>query len=147
MNYAGFGVIAIKGIQELQTQIKQQNETIDNLQIQGQKQQVMMEQMKTILDKLAPGQFQNVNAGASLQQNSPNPARTATSIGYNIPTNNGSAQLQLIDNLGRTVKTIQLNSSGRINLDLSSLSSGTYTYSLVLDGKVVETKKLVKASE
>jgi len=53
----------------------------------------------------------------------------------------------LIDNLGRTVKSIALNASGRINLDISALSTGTYTYSLVVDGKIVETKKLVKASE
>jgi hypothetical protein len=139
MNYSGFGVIAIKGIQELQDKIQVQQDQINS-------QQKQIDDLKTMMNKLAPGQFQNVTTG-SLEQNSPNPAKSATSIGYSIPTNNGSAQLQIIDNLGRTVKSIQLTSSGRINLDLSSLSSGTYTYSLVVDGKVVETKKLVKASE
>ncbi|MFL5788780.1 MAG: tail fiber domain-containing protein [Flavisolibacter sp.] len=143
MNYSGFGVIAIKAIQELQEEIKtQKQETQDQMLALTDK----IKHLESIIEKLAPGQFQSVTT-ASMEQNSPNPARTATSIGYSIPTNNGSAQLQLIDNLGRTVKTIQLNSSGRINLDLSSLSSGTYTYSLVVDGKVVETKKLVKATD
>jgi hypothetical protein len=139
MNYAGFGVIAIKGIQELVEKSTKQQDEIQLLKDE-------IKELKTMMSKLAPGQFQNVSS-ASMDQNSPNPARSSTSISYSLPTNNNSAQLQLIDNLGRTVKSIQLNSSGRINLDLSSLSSGTYTYSLVVDGKVVETKKLVKASE
>ena len=96
---------------------------------------------------MTPGQLQNVNAGALLEQNSPNPARNTTSIQYTIPKKNSSAELRLIDNLGRTVKSIALNASGRINLDISALSNGTYTYSMIVDGKIVETKKLVKASE
>ncbi|MFL5788513.1 MAG: T9SS type A sorting domain-containing protein, partial [Flavisolibacter sp.] len=139
MNYSGFGVIAIKGIQELvENSTKQQ----DEIQLLKDK----ITKLENIIEKLAPAQFQNVTT-ATLEQNSPNPAKNSTSIGYSLPTNNNSAQLQIMDNLGRTVKTIPLNSSGRINLDLSSLSTGNYTYSLVIDGKVVETKKLVKANE
>ncbi|MFL5786687.1 MAG: tail fiber domain-containing protein [Flavisolibacter sp.] len=140
MNYAGFGVIAIKAIQEQQDHIQQQDEKINALTEQ-------IKELKEMVNRLAPGQFQNVNAVSSLEQNSPNPARSTTSIAYKLPANNGSAQLQLIDNLGRTVKTLQLNSSGRIYLDVSALTSGTYSYSLIVDGKIIETKKLVKASD
>ncbi|MFL5787525.1 MAG: tail fiber domain-containing protein [Flavisolibacter sp.] len=144
MNYSGFGVIAIKGIQELHDQIQVQNQEYQN-QIQDLKNEI--KELKDQINKIAPRQLQNVSAGTALEQNFPNPVTNSTSIGYTIPTGNSSAQLRIIDNLGRTVKTVALNASGRVNLDVSALSNGTYTYSLIVDGKVVETRKLVKASE
>ncbi|MFL5788824.1 MAG: T9SS type A sorting domain-containing protein [Flavisolibacter sp.] len=141
LRYGDFVVPLVKAVQELSKkneELTRKVERIDELENE------IKELKALILDKRS---INTLATDINLEQNIPNPARSSTSIGYSIPTNNGSSQLQIIDNLGRTVKTIQLSSSGRINLDLSSLSSGTYNYSLIVDGKVVETKKLVKASD
>jgi hypothetical protein len=135
----------VKAVQELSKKNEELEET--NKEIKNENLQLKQRLDKLEAVVLGKKDINSFTSYMGLEQNIPNPAKNTTSIRYSIPTNNGSAQLQLIDNLGRTVKTIQLNSSGRINLDLSSLSSGTYTYSLIVDGKVVETKKLVKASE
>ena len=121
LNYVELIPILIKGIQEQQQQI---------------------DELKKLIEKIAPGGTKNLLIG-SLGQNTPNPVSNSTRIQYNIPSNNTTAQLLLTDNAGRTVKTIQLTSSGFINLNTSRLSSGTYNYSLLIDGKIVETKNMI----
>lgn len=128
VNYVELIPIIIKGMQEQEQKIQQQQQQIDEL--------------KKVIEKIAPGEIKNLLLG-SLGQNTPNPAGNATRIQYTIPSNTTTAQLLLTDNVGRTVKTIQLTSSGFINLNTSGLSSGTYNYSLIIDGKIVETKNMV----
>src|SRR5947209_12845770 len=148
LRYGDFVVPLVKAVQELSKKADKVDSLeyrIAELENQNQELKQRLEKLEAIV--LGKKVVNTLAFGINLEQNIPNPSKNTTSIGYSIPTNNGSAQLQIIDNLGRIIKTIKLNSSGRINLDLSSLSSGTYTYSLVVDGKVVETKKLIKTSE
>jgi hypothetical protein len=44
--------------------------------------------------------------------------------------------------LGRTIKAVQLSRSGTLDMDVSTLSSGTYNYSLVADGKTLQIRKM-----
>jgi hypothetical protein len=84
--------------------------------------------------------------GAELYQNYPNPFNPTTQILYELK-NNSEVQLRVSDMLGRTVATIQ---NGRKNagqhsvtFDASNLSSGVYVYSLIVDGRITETKKMM----
>jgi hypothetical protein len=43
------------------------------------------------------------------------------------------------------VKTIALNRSGRVDINTATLSSGVYNYTLLIDGRTMETKKLTVA--
>ncbi|MEM8528726.1 MAG: T9SS type A sorting domain-containing protein [Bacteroidota bacterium] len=82
---------------------------------------------------------------ATLQQNAPNPFSEATTINYFIPEQVKSASLQVLDQNGRIIKSIpiQATGEGQVTLQANLLSAGTYSYSLVLDGKVIETKQMV----
>ena len=44
------------------------------------------------------------------------------------------------------LKIVDINEkgSGQLNVYAADLSSGNYTYSLIADGKLVETKKMIK---
>ena len=81
-----------------------------------------------------------------LNQNVPNPFAQQTSISYNRPARATTAQIMFYGMDGRLMKTANLTSRGKgiLNVYASDLSSGSYTYSLVVDGKLVDTKKLVK---
>ncbi|HNS41717.1 MAG TPA: tail fiber domain-containing protein, partial [Taishania sp.] len=87
--------------------------------------------------------------GASivLNQNVPNPFAEKTVITYTIPQSVQEAQIVFYDATGSLIKTIDIRErgNGQINVYAQDLSSGTYTYSLVADGKVVATKRMVKA--
>lgn len=90
-----------------------------------------------------------LNNGESivLNQNVPNPFAEKTVITYTIPQSVQEAQIVFYDATGSLIKTIDIRErgNGQINVYAQDLSSGTYTYSLVADGKVVATKRMVKA--
>ncbi len=73
----------------------------------------------------------------------PNPASRLTHFEYNIPSVN-NAQLIIRNMLGVEVETILFdNGSGKKSIDVSNYASGFYFYTLVVDGKIVQSKKLI----
>ncbi|MDQ3193156.1 MAG: tail fiber domain-containing protein [Bacteroidota bacterium] len=81
-----------------------------------------------------------------LNQNVPNPFAESTTISYNIPEDVKYAQIIFSDQIGRIIKTVDINEKGQgmINVFASDLSSGIYSYSLIIDGVSVDSKKMVK---
>ncbi|MCX6249570.1 MAG: tail fiber domain-containing protein [Bacteroidetes bacterium] len=81
-----------------------------------------------------------------LNQNVPNPFAEQTSITYNIPGRIGVARILFYNDKGQIIKVVDINTRGEGKLKVYSndLSTGMYSYSLVADGKVVETKKMMK---
>ena len=83
-------------------------------------------------------------SGVSLSQNVPNPLRgSSTRINYNIPAGITTAELVFSNAAGQKIKQIQLDNSGLVDIDTSSLSAGTYFYTLYINGKSYDTKKMV----
>ncbi|HKR05801.1 MAG TPA: tail fiber domain-containing protein [Bacteroidia bacterium] len=82
---------------------------------------------------------------ASLEQNTPNPFSQSTQIRYSVPANYNSAKITITSIDGKSVRnyTISGTGKGQITLNANELSVGSYTYSLNVDGKVVDTKTLV----
>jgi len=80
-----------------------------------------------------------------LGQNAPNPFTRGTSINYTVPQKFLNAQIIIHDNDGRTIKQVNISAAGKgtINVDASMLSAGTYSYSLIVDGKPVSSKQMV----
>jgi hypothetical protein len=85
------------------------------------------------------------NYAIILDQNSPNPFAEKTTITYTIPGDVKDAQLIFSDDNGRVLKTVQITERGQGSMLIyaSNLSSGIYTYSLIADGKLIDTKKMV----
>ena len=81
-----------------------------------------------------------------LDQNVPNPFAEQTTINYFLPDDVSKAQIIFYNNNGTVLKIVDLNEKGRgeLNVFAADLSSGIYTYTLIADGKVIETKKMVK---
>jgi trimeric autotransporter adhesin len=76
----------------------------------------------------------------------PNPFAESTSITYTIPTNFKSAQLIFTSTSGEIVKVIEIKTAGKglINVYAQGIASGLYTYSLKINGVIVESKKMLK---
>jgi hypothetical protein len=81
-----------------------------------------------------------------LNQNDPNPFAENTTINYFIPDNVNAAQLLFYDNSGTILNTVDIKEKGKGSILIygSNLSSGVYTYTLLADGKPIETKRMVK---
>lgn len=135
VNYTELIPLVIKAVQE-------QNAENQTLKTEVQQLRSELESLKQQLGKFATGQANTPARIGSLSQATPNPAKAHANISYRLPEGSGKAQLQLTDNLGRTVQTVRLTQSGTVNVDVSALGAGIYNYSLVVDGKTVETKRL-----
>ena len=81
-----------------------------------------------------------------LAQNVPNPFAESTVIAYSIPLTVKQAQIHFYNSQGNLIQSVDITErgNGELTVFADDLSSGMYTYSLVADGKVAATKKMVK---
>ena len=81
-----------------------------------------------------------------LNQNVPNPFAEQTTITYNVPESVGKAQIIFYNSAGQIIQTVDIKTrgKGKVNVFASDLSSGLYHYTLVADGKVIDSKKMVR---
>jgi hypothetical protein len=127
--------LVVKGMQEQEEQLQQQA-------VMLRQQQKQIDELKTLVSRLTGNQNTLTSAGGFLNQNSPNPVQGSTRIAYTLPNGTTSARLLLTDNAGKTIKSMQLTASGVIQINTATLSSGIYTYSLVVDGRITDSKKM-----
>ncbi|MCW3463041.1 T9SS type A sorting domain-containing protein [Chitinophaga nivalis] len=80
-----------------------------------------------------------------LFQNAPNPFNAQTLIRYTLAGTVSNAYLQIADVNGRPVKKIDISGQKQpvVTINGGELPSGVYYYSLVLDGQITDTKKMV----
>lgn len=85
---------------------------------------------------------------ASLAQNDPNPFDYSTYIRMNIPTEAKNAVLCIYDLNGKQLKQIVVTERGGTSVSVTNegLCAGMYLYSLIVDGKLVKTRRMVVAS-
>lgn len=162
LNYNAFIAILIKGMQE-------QQKTIDSLKVKTSKQDSINNAVQAQIAALTssvssccsnssvrttkPEEVNQLTIDLSdkdiivLNQNVPNPFAEQTTITYNVPEKYGYAQIIFSTIEGKIIKAVDITKKGRgqLNVFASDLSSGMYTYSLVVDGKIIGTKKMVKS--
>ncbi len=164
LEYEAFIPILIKGLQEQQVEINEKDSIINDLNnrltnlenclsgilpllchlnnsaISPTQEEVQQELAKAIDIELSD------KNNIVLNQNVPNPFAEKTVISYSIPETVGKAQIHFYDGKGNLINTVDLVERGRgeINVYANDLSSGVYTYSLVADGQIVSTKRMMK---
>lgn len=153
LRYAEFVVPLVKAVQELSKINDAKDACIDSLKSEIGNLKSEIENIKAMIvshESTVKGQQSTVNSSLSsalLFQNIPNPYNHTTSITYNLPATFSSAKIIVTDNTGKVLKTINVSAAGNgvLHLDASSLTSGTYNYSLLIDGRLIDTKKMILA--
>ncbi len=165
LSYADFVVPLVKAVQELSKMNDAKDAKIDTLQQQNANLQKEFNDLKTLVLSIQQQQqscspcsaavnnagatqsYAVITDGASLQQNIPNPFNSTTKINYTLPQKFTNAQIVITDKSGKTLKAVTISGSGKgtVNVDASTLSSGAYQYSLIVDGKLIDTKQMVLA--
>ena len=82
-----------------------------------------------------------------LYQNEPNPFNGNTVIRYFIPENtDGAAFVVFYDMYGKEIIKAELTVKGfgNINVSTENLASGVYSYSIIINKNVVDTKKMIR---
>jgi hypothetical protein len=82
-----------------------------------------------------------------LEQNVPNPFAEQTTINYSLPENVSKAQMLFYNSQGKLIQAVDLlqTGKGQLNVFASDLTNGIYTYTLVVDGRVIDSKKMIKS--
>ena len=80
-----------------------------------------------------------------LYQNDPNPFTENTTIRCQIPQGISSAVLYIYDMNGRQINSINIAERGEVSITIegNSLDAGIYLYSLITDGMIVDTKRMI----
>jgi len=151
LRYAEFVVPLVKAVQELsakndqlQEQVNELTELVNKLLGNGSESSAMRSENSgastTGLPELAP------DVHASLEQNIPNPFNHTTVIHYTLPETCTSAKILIANTGGHVIEQVPLSVSGghdSVTIKGGLLQAGVYLYSLICDGKVVDTKRMV----
>lgn len=120
-------------------------------------QQAQIEELKSELesccqDNLKSGSIISTNdesnrnvSAPKLYQNTPNPFSAQTTVRFEIPETVKKAQLHICNMTGTLLKTFEINqrNEGNIIINANEFFAGMYLYSLVCDGKIVDTKQML----
>jgi hypothetical protein len=145
LDYSAFGVLAVKALQEMHQIVRSQQQKIDTLQ------NLIMDLQTNCCNKAnSIGEGSNSDAttngkeisGVLLGQNQPNPFNQTTTIHYTIPRGT-NAQIMIYDVSGKLVKTERATQSGQTQIDGFNFKAGVYTYTLMINGKLAASKKMV----
>jgi hypothetical protein len=169
MNYQGLIAILAKGIQEQDKAMTQMKQTVSNRDSIIETLEARISAIESCLtntgicntpNALSPNTHPNAIGSevarqqielkdmerVVLDQNVPNPFAEQTIINYYLPQNVQRAQMLFYDHNGRLINTVDLNGTGAGQLQVfaNDLSNGVYQYVLVVDGEIMESKKMVK---
>ena len=98
---------------------------------------------KTLSSKKSTSNEETIEA--ILYQNNPNPFSTDTRIEYQLPQTTQSATLYIYNMNGLQVAEYPILTfgNGYVSVSAGALDAGMYLYSLVADGQVIDTKRMI----
>ena len=133
LRYSEFVVPLVKAVQELSVQSDDKQKQIEELQLQNQELKARLNRIEQMLNLPATVSVKSVR----LDQNIPNPFNRTTTIHYTLPPQYASVKIMITDKSGNVLKELNVIGSGKgsVQIDASTLASGTYQYSLIVDGK------------
>lgn len=159
LRYAEFVVPLVKAVQEQQQMIDEKNKQFD---LQQQQINRLISEVQTLKQKVnerspvpdsQPAETvplplahrpSSLNPHPSyLNQNIPNPFTKRTIIQYNLPLG-VSGKLSVVNQTGKECKSVTIKEgTQQITIAADDLETGCYFYSLIVNGKTIDTKKMV----
>ncbi|WP_294228967.1 T9SS type A sorting domain-containing protein [uncultured Chryseobacterium sp.] len=115
---------------EFQTQI-------DDLRKEVQELKELLKQSRISVDM---GEASNE---PKLYQNAPNPGKGETIIKYYLPKETNNASIGIYNVSGQLIKNIPLKDKGNGSITLNGIRGGSYVYTLSVDGKNADTRKMI----
>lgn len=133
INYIGIIPVLIEAF-------KEQNEIITELQSKVEK--LEKDKLKSTSLSIEDDFFEE---NSYLMQNQPNPFSESTTIYYSLSKNTVSAGLYIYDLQGKQIQNFNITEFGNSQLTINGyeLTPGMYYYTLIADGKEIDTKKMI----
>lgn len=137
VNYAGLVPVLLEGFKEQQSRIDDLQKQLDELK------QNCAAATTNVNSQDA------VQTGFQMAQNEPNPFTHETVVKYTLPSTVSDAYMAVYDLTGKQVTTFPIREKGTASISITSekLSAGIYIYSIVADGKVMDSKRMIVAEK
>ena len=143
--YGDIVAVLIEGMKEMQDSIVSLRQELNEIR-------QMLNMPGSQAPALQPGNENNASASsnlgqgvAELYQNTPNPFNRETEIGYKLPNQANSAFICIYNLNGQQLKKYPLNMDsrkGKVKISASEFTAGIYIYSLVIDNRVIDSKRM-----
>lgn len=151
MQYDAIIPVLVKAIQEQNAIVAEKDSKIDNQQQQLSQLTDRIASLEAVIshpgstDGTARFSMSSENAKPVLGQNIPNPFDNSTLIPFRLPKNCKDASLRITETTtGSILRVIPLVcGETQISIEAGQLASGNYTYSLYVDGNLIDTKQMV----
>lgn len=139
-----------KATTESPAAVSQAAPLVTDMQGQVQALQSQVQELRGLLATslcLTQAQTNSLNAESStyLGEIYPNPANTSTTLAYSLPAGASTALVQVYSLDGKVVSSIVVPATAgksQVQLATGQMAAGMYIYALVVDGKVLDSKKL-----
>jgi hypothetical protein len=153
---AGVALVAIQALSEKNDELKSE---VGDLKAEDGRQKSEIENLKSEISSLK-SELAKQNSGthdgmirvsvseesneALLGQNLPNPFENSTIIPFRIPKECHNATIIIAESTGKILRAIPVScKETQLSLEAGTLAAGGYSYSLIVDGRTVETKQMV----
>ena len=144
--YANFVVPLVKAVQEQQKMIEDQKAEHQKLQQQLADQTELINELQKKSDAVTGiNSLNGSTLGFSMEQNQPNPFTAETVVKFVLPQQIKTASMVVYDLTGKQVTSFSLQDRGAssITLTATKLSPGIYIYSIIVDGALLDSKRMV----
>ena len=145
VNYTEFIPILVKAMQEQDQVIIEKDKKIEAMQTEIDKIKEILVAKGLMTSKDIKGNVDDRVINTRLDQNVPNPADGTATVRFFLPATINKASLLVTTSNGAVVKTFSIakNGEGTISIPSAELPAGAYNYSLLIDGKVSATRKMI----
>jgi len=123
-------------IDELKTQVANLPNVVADVSIKDVSNASVFSSKQMVLSNLSSKEISKI---------SPNPFTQVARIDYNLQREFTIATITVYDVDGQLVNQVNLETAiGTVEVEAAQLSSGMYTYTIEIDGKIVDTKRFIK---
>lgn len=149
VNYNAIIPLLIEAVKEQNKKVSGKDEVINQLKSE-------VSSLESRLQKLEQAIVGNNNGGTEkgnlllkdvpvLEQNTPNPFSTSTTVKYFVPNMKNSAEIDVYDSKGIRINSyaIKVAGNGEITIKTQDLAPGNYFYELVIDGQKIASRKMI----
>lgn len=155
VNYNMIIPVLTEAVKELNAKIEDNTllkTELETLKLENEKLKAKTEEIERLVSAICADGCDKAHINLSensdvsyLFQNAPNPFDKSTTIKYKLAKSIRSAYIVVNDLNGNKLKTYNLDiaTNGSVQVGVSDLTSGTYTYTLVADSKIIDTKLMV----
>lgn len=153
VNYIGLIPFLISGFQEQEEILNNLQNEVEQIRAENEWLREQVESLSAAMNdgtnpnnlKSQHGAEGNTENRPALYQNNPNPFTQETRIHYFLPESSGNATLIIYNLQGQEMASYSLKQKGEQDCVIqgSELMAGMYVYTLIVDNKIVDTKRMI----